>query len=69
MEGAVLLDDSATVNANNLAVGEDLTDDAHGLCIEVGLRIGRYQYRTVDDELVGIGGWETVTVNDVIVDH
>ena len=60
MEGAVLANDGAAVDADNLAVGEGLSDDAQGLGIEVGLGVGGYQYGTIDDQIVGIGGRQSV---------
>jgi hypothetical protein len=62
MEGAVLADDGAAVDADNLVVGECLADDTQGLGVEVGLSIGRDEYSAVDDQIVGIGGWQAVAV-------
>ena len=60
MERAVLTDDGTTVNAHNLPVRIGLADDAHGLCIEIGLGIGGHQYGTIDDQIVGVGGRKPV---------
>ena len=69
MEGAVLLDDGTTVDADDLAVGIGLANDTEGLGIEVGLGIGGHQDGTIDDQVVGVGGGETVTVSDGIADQ
>ena len=69
MEGAVLLDDGTTGDADDLAVGVGLTDDAHGLGIEVGLGVCRHKNGTIYDQIVGVGGGETRDVSDGIADH
>lgn len=69
MEGAVLLDDGTTVDADDFAVGIGLANDTEGLGVEVGLGIGGHQDGAIDDQVVGIGGGETVTVSDGIADH
>ena len=61
MEGAMLEDDGAAVDAHNFAVGEDLSDDSHGFCVEVGLVVGGNQYGTIDDQIVGVGGRKSLT--------
>ena len=55
-----MLDDGTTVDAYDLPVRKRLSDDAHRLCVKVGLVVGRYQYRTVDDQIVGIGGRQAI---------
>ena len=60
VQGTVLADDGATVDADDVSVGEGLADDAHGFLVEVGLVVGGYQDGTIDDEVVGIGGGEAV---------
>ena len=60
MQRPVLLDNSPTVNANNLSVRESLLDDVHRLLVKVWLVVGRHQYSTVDDQVVGIGGRQTI---------
>ena len=60
MEGAVLADDGAAVDAHNLAVGEGLSDGLQGFGVEVGLVVGGNQYGTIDDQIVGVGGRKTV---------
>ena len=60
MQGAVLTDDGATVDAHNLAVREGLANDSYCLCVEVGLGVSGYEYGTIDDQIVGVGGRKTV---------
>ena len=62
MEGAVLLDDGTTVDADDLAIGIGLADDTHGLGIKVGLSVGGHEDGTIDDQIVGVGGWQTVAI-------
>ena len=57
----MLFDDGSAVDAHDLPVWESLANDAHRLCVEVGLRIGRHEDGTIDDEVVGIGGRQSVT--------
>ena len=60
MQGAVLTDDGATVDAHNLAVREGLANDSYCLCVEVGLGVCGYEYGTIDDQIVGVGGRQAV---------
>ena len=60
MERAVLADDGTAVDGDDFAVGIGEGDGAESLGVEVGLRVGRHKNGTVDDEIVGIGGRETV---------
>ena len=60
MKTAVLADDGPTVDAYNLAVRERLPDGVKGLAVKFGLGVGRYQYGTVDHQIVGIGCWQTI---------
>ena len=55
MQTSVLADDGLAVDADDFPVWECLSDDAHRLCVEVGLVVGRHQYRSVDDQIVGVG--------------
>ena len=66
MQAAVLFDNASTVDADDLPVGEGLTDDSQRFGIEVGLSIGGTEYGIVDDEEVGVGGREAVTLT---IDH
>ena len=54
--------DGATVNTYHLSAREGLVDNAKSLCIEVGLGIGRAEHGSVDNEEVGIGGRQSLTV-------
>jgi hypothetical protein len=56
MEGAVLLDDGTTVDADDLAVWVGLANDTQGFGVEVGLGIGGHKDGTIDDQVVGVGG-------------
>ena len=60
MQTAMLLDNSPTVNANNLSVRESLLDDVHRLLVKVWLVVGRHQYCTVDDQVVGVCSRQTI---------
>ena len=60
MQAAVLFDNASTVDADDLPVGEGLTDDSQRFGVEVGLSVGGTEYGTVDDEEVGVGGRQTV---------
>lgn len=55
----MLDDDRATVDADNLAVGEGVSDYSCCLGVEVGLGVGGIEHRSVDDEEIGVGGWQT----------
>ena len=59
MERAMLDDDRATVDADNLAVGEGVSDYSCCLGVEVVLGVGGIEHRSVDDEEIGVGGWQT----------
>ena len=56
MQGAVLLDERAAVDAYDLAFGECLANNAQRLAVEVGLGIGGAENGAVDHEEIGIGG-------------
>ena len=60
MQTTVLTDDRTAVDANDIAVGEGLLDDAHGLCVKVGLGVGGNEHGTVDDQVVSVGSGQTV---------
>ena len=62
MERAVLADDGAAVDGDHLPVGEGLGDEAEGLGVEVRLVVGRAEYCPVDDEEIGVGGRQTITL-------
>ena len=60
MDGAVLPYDRAAVDGNHLPVGESLANQADGFGVEVWLSVGRTEYGAVEDEEVGIGGWQSL---------
>ena len=60
----MLLDDTSTVDAHDGSAGESLADDAEGLSVEVGLGIGGAEHGSVDDEEVGVGGWQPFALAD-----
>ena len=62
MEGTVLLDDGAAIDAHDFAVRIGLTDNTHGLGIKVGLSVGGHEDGTIDDQIVGVGGGQTVAL-------
>ena len=66
MQRAVLADDGAAVDAYDVAIGEGLADDVHGLLVKVGLTVGGYEDGTVDDQIVGVGGGQPLGI--VVVD-
>ena len=57
----MLLDNTSTVDANNLPIRESLANQSQRLSIKVGLVIGRTEHGTVDDKEIGIGGRQPVT--------
>ena len=61
MQTAMLLNHGPAVNTNNFPVRKSLTDSAQSLCVEVGLVISGHQHSPVDNQVVGIGGWQTLT--------
>ena len=62
MQASVLTDDRTAVDAHDFAVRVGQSYHAHGLLVEVGLVVGRHQHGTVDDQIVGIGGRQSVAV-------
>ena len=60
VQGAVLFDDSPAVDAYDFPVREGFANDVHSLCVKIGLIIGWYQYGTINDQIVGIGGRQPV---------
>lgn len=62
MKTAVLPDDSLTIDAHHFAVRKSLPDDVHSLMVEVGLPVSRHQYGTINDQIVGIGGWKPIAL-------
>ena len=64
MDGAVLSDDSPCVDANDVVAGEGFGYCSKCLVVKCGLVIGRHDDGTVDDEKIGVGGRQTLTVAD-----
>ena len=62
MQTTMLFDDGATVYTNDFSIGIGLTNDAESFGIKVGLCIGGHQYGTIDDQIVGIGGRQPLTI-------
>ena len=60
MQTTMLFDDGATVYTNDFSIGIGLTNDAESFGIKVGLVVGGYQYGTIDNQIVGVGGWQAV---------
>ena len=60
MQGAMLSNDSLTVDTHYLTVGKSLADDAHRLLVEVGLSVGRHQHGSVHHQIVGIGSRQSI---------
>ena len=58
----MLDDDRATVDADNLAVGEGVSDYSCCLGVEVGLGVGGIEHRSVDDEEIGVGGRQALGI-------
>lgn len=56
----MLTDDGPTINAHNLAIGEGFANDAHGLCVKVGLCVGGYQNGTIENQIVSVCGRQAV---------
>ena len=56
----MLADDSACVESDDGMVGKGLLDNAEGPGIVVGLGVGGYDDRSVEDDEIGIGGRQTV---------
>ena len=47
VQGTVLLDDRPAVDAYNFPVREGFANDAHRLCVKIGLVVSGYQYGTI----------------------
>ena len=59
MERTMLDNQWTTVDADYLAVGECVGNNCGSLGVEVGLGVGGIEHRSVDDEEIGVGGWQT----------
>lgn len=62
VDGAVLTDDDTGVDRDDVPTGEGFADDAAGCGIEVGLGVGRHEDGSVDDEEIGVGGWQSLII-------
>ena len=60
MQTTMLFDDGTTVYTNDFSIGIGLANDVERISIQVGLVVGGYQYGTIDNQIVGIGGWQAV---------
>ena len=60
----MLLDDTSTIDAHNLPFRESFTNESQGFCVEVWLGVSGAEYSPVDDEEVGICGWQSLTLED-----
>lgn len=65
----MLLDDTLTVDANDLPVREGLTNQSQGLSIEVWLVIGRTEHSSIDHEEVGVGGRQSLALKEDRAGH
>jgi hypothetical protein len=59
----MLFDNGTAINAYDFSIGKCLLDDAHGLCVKVGLVVGGNQYGTINHQIVGISGRQSFTLN------
>ena len=55
MERTVLTDEAATVDTDNLVVGEGLLEGTARGFVVVGLGVGGKEHRAIHDEEVGVG--------------
>ena len=56
----MLFDDTTAIDGDDLTVGESLTNETHGQVVEVGLAIDWTEYSPVDDQKIGVGGWQAL---------
>lgn len=57
------------IDADDVEAGESERDGLAGQCIEVGLVVGGHEYGTVDDDEVGVGGWQPFAIVEDGVGH
>ena len=50
------------INSHDLSIGEGLRNEVHGLLVEIGLTIGGYDDRLVENHEIGIGGRQPLIV-------
>ena len=60
MQAAVLTDDGTAVDADHLAVRVSLLDDGTCLVVKCWLPVGGVEHGAVDNQIVSIGGRQTV---------
>ena len=58
----MLFDNGTAINAYDFSIGTCLLDDAHGLCVKVGLVVGGHQYGTINHQIVGVSGRQAFTL-------
>ena len=66
MEGAVLADEDAAVNGNDVVAGKSLLELGARQFIVGRLAIGGHQDGTVDDQEVGVGGRKAMAIVGVV---
>ena len=66
VEGAVLADEDAAVDGDDVVLGEGLLQLATGEVVGVGLTVGGHQHGAVDGEEVGVGGGQAMAVVGVV---
>ena len=62
----MLADEDATVDGHDVVLGEGLLQLATGKVVVLRLSIGGHQHGTIDNEKVGVGGGQTMTVVGVV---
>ena len=60
----MLLDDTSTIDAHNLPIWEGLANESQGFCVEVWLGVSGAEYSPINDEEVGIRGWQSLAFED-----
>ena len=60
----MLLDDAAAVDAHDLTGWEGFANEAQGLCVEIRLVVCGHQHSAIDDEEIGVGGWQALALED-----
>ena len=62
MKGAVLANEHTAIDGHNVVLGEGFLQLATSEIVILRLTIGGKKYGLVDDEEIGIGGRQTVTI-------
>ena len=60
VERSVLLDDSPRIHSHHLMLGEGLANHTQRLDVVVWLVVGRHDDGPVDDQEIGISGWQAI---------